>query len=51
MPDATNERVTCNHCGERFDREDTASVFDGSGRALYRCPHCSRWTHGPPPDA
>ena len=51
MPDATNERVTCNHCGERFNREDTASVFDGSGQALYRCPHCSRWTHGPPPDA
>jgi len=51
MSDENDGWVSCTHCNERFDRTGTASVFDGSGQALYRCPHCSRWTHGPPPDA
>jgi len=42
--------VTCSHCGERFARDDTTTVFDGTGQALYRCPNCQRWTQGPPPE-
>ena len=51
MWNENSDRVKCNHCGERFDRGESTSVFDGSGQALYHCPNCSRWTGGPPPDA
>ena len=40
--------TTCSRCGEQFAFRGTCGVFDGND-ARYRCPHCQRWTRGPPP--
>ena len=40
--------TTCEHCGERFDVNETRGTFDGD-IARYVCPHCSEGTSGPLP--
>lgn len=39
----------CSHCGRVFDPDAAPSTSIPSA-TLLQCPHCSRWTEGPPPE-
>jgi len=45
---AETRDLRCRYCGRVFDHDHVFATFDGD-RATYRCPHCGRWTPGPPP--